>query len=145
MDINRGEIYLCRLPEEKDSSLQGGIRPCVIISNKIANRFSPILKIVPLTSKTKKLDLPCHVLIKQSSKNGLSVDSMALGEQTRAIDRKHILGKIGELDSEDMINVLYADLVQSGLAYPNNEETFKKIIGIAQSNKNIKEVFSSLC
>jgi len=35
-------------------SIQGGIRPVVIISNSMNNKFSPTVNVLPVTSRAKK-------------------------------------------------------------------------------------------
>ena len=56
LDITRGTIVMVDLPLG-NGSVQGGTRPAVVISNDRGNKFSPVLIVVPLTSRTKKLAL----------------------------------------------------------------------------------------
>ena len=64
MMISRGDIYMAKLQSDEDNgSLQEGRRPILIISNDLANKHSPVVTIVPLTSKLRKNPLPTHVLI----------------------------------------------------------------------------------
>ena len=49
--------------DEDNGSLQEGRSPILIISNDLANKHSPVVTIVPLTSKLRKNPLPTHVLI----------------------------------------------------------------------------------
>ncbi len=61
-DIKRGNIFYADLGTEYHGSMQGGIRPVVVISNNKANRYSTVLTVVPLSSRiSKKQDLPVHV------------------------------------------------------------------------------------
>ena len=55
-----------------NGSIQGGLRPCVVTTNDMANKFSPVIQVAPITSMTKK-KLPTHVNVKQGEA-GLSKD-----------------------------------------------------------------------
>ncbi len=85
---------------ESFGSEQGGIRPAVIVQNNKGNKFSPTVLIVPLTSEIKKINMPTHNVVHKTKLNGLDADSMLLGEQTTAIDKKRILYKRGSLSTE---------------------------------------------
>lgn len=85
---------------ESFGSEQGGIRPAIIVQNNKGNKFSPTVLIVPLTSEIKKINMPTHNVVHKTKLNGLDADSMLLGEQTTAIDKKRILYKRGSLSTE---------------------------------------------
>jgi len=85
-------IWLAELPMLKDSSIICGLHPVIVLSNDIANRHSPIITAVPLTSKLKRWDLMTHVPIRGS---GLERDSMALCEQIMTLDRSVLQRQIG--------------------------------------------------
>lgn len=60
----RGDIYFVDFGQNIDTCKQSGIRPAVIVSNNRANEHSPVITVVPLTSKIyKKRMLPTHVYI----------------------------------------------------------------------------------
>ena len=40
---------------------QGGKRPAVIVSNNVGNAVSPMVEVLPLTTKRYKSTLPTHV------------------------------------------------------------------------------------
>jgi len=56
----RGEIWFADLGSHPNSSVQGGIRPVVIVSNDIGNAHADTVNIVPMTRHLKKPELPCH-------------------------------------------------------------------------------------
>lgn len=59
---NRGEIWWVDLGDTaqmRESHIQVGFRPCLIVSNDINNAHSPTVNIVPLTLHSK--ELPVHV------------------------------------------------------------------------------------
>jgi mRNA-degrading endonuclease toxin of MazEF toxin-antitoxin module len=55
-EIKRGQIIMAELPTV-GGSVQNGLRPVMIISNDKANKFSPNIIAVPLTSRDKKVYL----------------------------------------------------------------------------------------
>ena len=51
--IRRGDIIIADLGQH-ETSIQSGIRPCVVMSNNMANRYSPVITVVSLTLKIHK-------------------------------------------------------------------------------------------
>ena len=88
--IKRGMVVIVNLPIQTENSIQGGERPCVIVSNNIGNRYSPNVTIIPLTSRSKK-DLPTHMVIKSYN------NSIALGEQIITIPKTWIVSLKGRV------------------------------------------------
>jgi len=100
--IKRGELYSVNLSPVVGSE-QGDTRPVLVTQNDVGNKFSPTTVIVPITSNLKKKRLPTHVVIPQSC--GLDVDSLALVEQIRTIDRIRLgeyIGRIGGKVQEEI-------------------------------------------
>ncbi len=52
-NYRRGDVYLADCGDW-NGSIQGGIRPVVVIQNDIGNRYSPTLSVVKLTSRINK-------------------------------------------------------------------------------------------
>lgn len=71
------EIWYADLPFIEGSNIIHGRRPVVIISNNTVNEHSPLITVIPMTSKIRRLDLPTHILVHGF---GLRLDSMALCE-----------------------------------------------------------------
>ena len=100
-NIERGEVYWINLPlfdkSEKENirELQGR-HPGLVISNDEQNKFSPLITILPLTSKVDKI-YPFQVFSELKGKTGI-----ILVDQIRTIDRKRFAGKLGEIDMEMM-------------------------------------------
>lgn len=74
---------------------QGGVRPAIIIQNNIGNSHSSTTIVMPITSKIKKPDQPTHTLLLKNEDNGLTEDSMVLGECMRQISKKRIIKYVG--------------------------------------------------
>ena len=55
----RGQIYYADLNPVIGSE-QGGIRPVLIISNDIGNRYSPTVIVAAITSRAKRKDKITH-------------------------------------------------------------------------------------
>lgn len=59
-----GDIFWAQLYEDMHGgSLQTGFRPVLIVSNDKANQYSPVVTIVPITSKIGKKRLPPMCLL----------------------------------------------------------------------------------
>lgn len=110
-----GDIYIAELGMDSkgilqsEGSLQNGVRPIIVISNNKANRYSPVISIIPMTTSKKKRNLPTHVFIKDC---GLSCPSIVLAEQITSLNQSRLKRKIGSI---------------RGTVY---EEKVKKAIGI---------------
>ena len=100
LEITRGTIVMVDLPTG-NGSVQGGVRPAVVISNNRGNKFSPVLIIVPLTSKVKKY-MPTHHTIEPSMINGLTKTSIALAEQIITIGKDMVRNIVGTLEEIDI-------------------------------------------
>ncbi len=99
--IKFGDVLMVDFGQNNHSSMQNGIRPAIVIQNDLGNKYSPMSIVLPLTSKMKKLNMPCHKVLYKSKNNGLLCDSVILAEQVRSIDKTHILYKIGELNDKE--------------------------------------------
>ena len=100
LEITRGTIVMVDLPLG-NSSVQGGTRPAVVISNDKGNKFSPVLIVVPLTSRVKKY-MPTHHTIEPSTINGLTKTSIALAEQIITVGKDMVRNVIGSLEEMDV-------------------------------------------
>ncbi len=94
--MNRGDVFDARL-NPTEGSEQAGIRPVIIVSRNAINKNSPIIVIVPLTgAKNVRRSYPNNVPIAKGE-GGLTVNSVALGGQVRAISKSRLLRKRGML------------------------------------------------
>lgn len=116
MKIRRGDIIIADLGQH-ETSIQSGIRPCVVISNNIANRHSPVITVVPLTSKIHKKEyLPTHVFLNGYRNTGLGRHGLALCEQITSVAFSDILEVTGRVSGKKMAEIGNAVKVQCGLA-----------------------------
>lgn len=92
--ILRGDIYMVNLGMGFES-VQGGIRPCIVVSNNTGNYYSSILMIAPVTTQQKN-KLPTHV--KVDTNTGLPRKSTALYEQIFVVSKSQLRDKVGHKD-----------------------------------------------
>ena len=93
-EARRGDIYYVKLGKTI-GSVQGKIRPVVVIQNNKGNKHSSTLIVATLTSKVrKKRTLPTHVVFKA---DGLPRESIAQLEQITTIDKKQLLNFICQM------------------------------------------------
>lgn len=101
VNLERGHIVMVDFGENK-GSIQGGLRPCVIVSNSASCKYSPVVICVPLTSNTNKKRLPTHTLIEPNANdNCLRRASVALCEQIITITKDSIQFVTGKMNCED--------------------------------------------
>jgi mRNA interferase MazF len=97
-------------------SLQKGVRPCLVDSNDVNNKFSNIVNVFPLTSSMTKARIPVHIEVQGY---GLKEKSIILIEQGVPIDiRYQLISYIGTVDNEVMKKVDKARNIQHGDLQP---------------------------
>ena len=113
----RGDVYYVDFGKDTDTRKQSGIRPAVVVSNNMANLYSPVITVVPLTSKIhKKRFLPTHVYIPATAGCGLNCGSVALAEQVEGIDKERLIDKKGSIiNAEIMGKITRAIQIQIGV------------------------------
>ncbi len=91
----RGEVYKVDLNPTKGSEINK-IRPFVIVGATPINQARHTIIVVPLSSSpTPRLPLVVPV-------NSLGINSVAVCDQIRAIDKIRVKDKIGELTAQEM-------------------------------------------
>jgi mRNA interferase MazF len=94
--LKRGDVYMARLAPTQGSE-QSGDRPVIVVSRDAINQNSAVVIIVPITDLANKKRLyPSHVVLKKGD-GGLRIDSVALGEQVRAIATTRLIREMGHL------------------------------------------------
>jgi mRNA interferase MazF len=100
----KGDVYLAEIDSSQGSG-EAGTRPAIIVSRDAINATSPVLIIVPITSRINKKQLyPSHVEMKMGEA-GLTSDSVVLCEQVRAISRTKLQKHLGHLSIQRMSQV----------------------------------------
>jgi mRNA interferase MazF len=109
--IKRGEVWLVNLGCG-NGSIQGGERPCIIFSNDKANTHSPVIHIIPMTTRTKN-KLPTHVDV--GFECGIIKNSIAMVEQTTLINKDALTKKVGNVDDVTLGKLEIATFIQLGM------------------------------
>jgi mRNA interferase MazF len=103
-------VFLARL-DPAEGSEQAGSRPVIVVSRDAINRSSPVVIVVPCTSWTEGRKVyPSQVLV-TAPEGGLRCDSIALGEQLRAITRDRMSAKWGSLKPRSLARLDRALLI----------------------------------
>jgi mRNA interferase MazF len=113
-DPRRGEIYLTALDPALGREIQK-TRPALIIQNDVSNRLSEITIVAPITSTVRFPLNPVHVLVAADQDTGLSVTSVVLLNQIRAVDRVRLVKRLGMVDDETLEQVDEAIKISLGL------------------------------
>lgn len=117
--FKKGNIVWIRLyTTSADKHLQQGLRPAVVLGNKKACAFSPILTILPMTSKTgKEQKIPTHCLVRRNDTIGQKLrDSVVLTEQMRSVSKENVVEVIDSLTPSKMQEVERNVKAQLGIA-----------------------------
>jgi mRNA interferase MazF len=98
----RGDVYFVSLDPVLGSEI-GNRRPAVVIQNDLANRSSPTVTVIPISSKVDRV-FPFQVAI-PAGEGGLERDSKALCEQIRTLSRARLLERLGHLPPERLAEI----------------------------------------
>jgi mRNA interferase MazF len=111
--MKKGEIWRVHLPLAPGHA-QAGDRPAIIVQNDAVIASLPTVLIVPLTGRLAASRFDGTLVIQPDSQNGLTMPSVALAFQLRAIDRRDFLQCLGMLDKQtlDQVLALIQTLVQ---------------------------------
>ena len=94
-NYNRGTVWWIDLPMKLHSHVQGGTRPCVIVSSHLDR--SGVITVCPLSTKLDDIKTHPRVFIKK--------EGQVLIEQITTVDIASIGDYVGTLDTVDMQSV----------------------------------------
>lgn len=95
MNCQRGEVYYIE-PYQTEGCEQRAGRPAIIVSNDMANKFSPVVEVVYLTTQPK-IDMPTHVIIRSAAR-----ESTALCEQVTSVAKTRIGDYLSKLTPDEL-------------------------------------------
>ena len=102
--IARGDVFMANLAPVEGSE-QGGTRPVVVVSRDALNRVSPVVVICSITdAANKKKIYPSHVRVRAGA-GGLTMESVVLCEQIRAISQSRLQRQMGSFDRATMTSI----------------------------------------
>lgn len=96
-----GDIYLVEIPASGGHEQQG-VRPAIIVQTAENIDRVPTVLIVPFTTQIKAASFPFTFAVEPDSTNNLTSTSIALVFQLRAIDKKRMKNRLGNLSTGDM-------------------------------------------
>ncbi len=100
--IRRGEVWWVDLDPVLGSEI-GKRRPAVVVQNDLANRTSPTITVVPLTSSVDAV-YPFQVRI-EAGEAGLGRAGKAQCEQIRTLSRERLVERIGALSTDRLAEI----------------------------------------
>ena len=123
----RGQVLFADFGK-RPPGVEGGVRPCVVVScNESNHSGAPQITVCPLSSKLKKI--PVHVQIKPEEVKGYSLRTVSdlLPEDIQTIPKSAVVGELGYLCSnkEVMLRINTALKMQLGLLDSNDKMNIK--------------------
>jgi mRNA interferase MazF len=98
----RGDVWLIDLPASELHE-QSGRRPAVAVQTDLAGE--PMLMVAPITSNLAALRYAFSVRVEPSMENGLTVPSVVMVFQMRAVDKQRGVRKIGQIGQANMARI----------------------------------------
>ena len=114
VEVKRGDVWLVNLDPTIRHEIKKS-RPSVIIQNDLGNKYSPITIVAPITSQGIEKIYPIEVILGKKS-SGLERISKVLLNQIRAVDKRRLIKKLGNIDYETMTDIDYSIKISLGLA-----------------------------
>lgn len=107
MNLQRGDVVLCRVPMPSTQLQEFKLRPAVIISAERLNQILDDVMIVACTSNTNRSLRATQYLITgdEISTAGIRVDSVVRCESIFTLNKQMIVRKLGSLSAEAMNQV----------------------------------------
>ncbi|MEG3933638.1 MULTISPECIES: type II toxin-antitoxin system PemK/MazF family toxin [unclassified Microcoleus] len=102
--MRRGEVYDADF-EPVQGSEQGGTRPAIIVSNDAINASSQVVLVVPCTTYRPPRRIYRSQVLIIAPDGGFDRDSIALGEQVRALAKSRLLRKRGTLSESTVVQL----------------------------------------
>jgi mRNA interferase MazF len=98
MKIKQFDIWIADLEPQRGTET-GKVRPVLIVQTNLLNNEHPSSVVCPITTNVEKNSEILRVHIKKGTAN-LKVDSDIMIDQIRAIDKRRLVNKIGELTKD---------------------------------------------
>jgi mRNA interferase MazF len=103
--MRRGEVWRIQLPYANGRE-QAGERPAVIIEANAYIPAAPLVMIIPFTGELTATRFEGTLLVQPDQRNGLTKPSVALVFQTRGLDKRRFLTRLGTLDEATLEHLL---------------------------------------
>jgi len=96
--MRAGDLFWADLPASAGRE-QSGRRPVLVLQDDGFGGTLPTVLIIPLTSTLAARRFPGSVFIPASKPNGLTLDSVILTFQIRALDRTRLQSQLGVIEA----------------------------------------------
>ena len=106
MNLAQGDIYWVAFPTSEGRE-QAGRRPALIIQADPFNQSLPTVYVIPITSNLRAASFAGTLRIEPDEDNGLTVPSVLLVFQLRAIDKRRLLNMAGKITPKQLEQVLH--------------------------------------
>ncbi len=103
-----GDFHWVELPAANGRE-QRGRRPTVVLLDDSYGGELPVVLVAPLTTARATVRFAGTTLVRPTSENGLTQESVVLMFQLRAIDRHRLQGRIGEVNA-DVLSAMFDEL-----------------------------------
>ena len=113
VDVKRGDVVVANLDPTIGVEIKK-TRPVIVLSNDSINQFSQLVVVVPLTKNTAHLS-PSHTIIPKGVAR-LTFASKAVTEQIKAVDKRRLVKRLGNLPPALLAQVERA--LKNTLAFP---------------------------
>lgn len=111
--VRRGDVVVANLDPTVGVEIKKS-RRVIVLSNDSINQYSQLVVVVPLTKNTAHLS-PSHALIPKGVAH-LTFTSKAVTEQVKAVDKRRIVKRLGNLTPALLEQVERA--LKNTLAFP---------------------------
>jgi len=98
MKVKQFEIWIADLEPQRGTET-GKVRPIMVIQTNLLNSIHPSVIVCPVTTRVEKESEILRVHLKKGEAN-LKEESDIMIDQIRAIDKRRLLNKVGELPKE---------------------------------------------
>jgi len=104
LPVQRGDVFMASLRPVQGAEIDGD-RPVLVVSRDAINQYSPVVIVVPCTdAANKKKTYPSHVRVKAGT-GGLTMESIFVCEQVRAISKDRLRRQLGHLGKAEMASI----------------------------------------
>lgn len=114
--IEKGDIFMVDFGDTVGSEIRK-IRPTVIFSNNVGNKYSETLIVLPITNREFR-GQPTQVMLEESIIEGCSakLSGLIMGEQIRTVSKKRLKSiRIGKLTEEGITKLERAVMTSIGI------------------------------
>ncbi|UZX14589.1 type II toxin-antitoxin system PemK/MazF family toxin [Thermus sp. PS18] len=97
MELRRGDILLVDFDPGSPGEA-AKVRPAILVTNDVANAYSPVVVVVPLTSNISRI-YPFELYL-PADRTGLDRDSKAQVQLIRHVHRRRVRAHLGTLPGD---------------------------------------------